>query len=207
MLQNCHLPITLPLLLCLQPLSITRPGVSSYEELLLWATATMCFFGFFRAGKLMVFSPSAYNSAAHLSWGDVSISEDGRMLQVFLKRSKTNQYGRGIDVFIGSTSDALYPIDAMHTYATRHSSAAGAFFCSEGGVPLAKPRFVEMVRAALTCAGVSTIGYSGHTVASVFHNTGAQSMGEFGVHDVYSDTKGIFSTFFLDSNSAYIAEY
>ena len=126
-------------------------------------TFNVLFRFFFRAGKLMVFSPSAYNSAAHLSWGDISISEDGRMLRVFLKRSKTNQYGRGIEAFIGSTNDALCPVDTMHTYATRHSSAVGAFFCSEGGVPLAKPRFVEMVRAALTCAGVSTIGYSGHS--------------------------------------------
>lgn len=80
------------------------------------------------------------------------------MLRVFLNRSKTNQYGRGIEVFIGNTSNALCPVDTVRTYTARHGSAAGAFFCSAGGIPLTKPHFVEMVRAALTRAKVSTVG-------------------------------------------------
>ena len=99
-----------------------QPGAVSYDEVLLWAAATTCFFGFFHAGELTIPTPSAFNSATHLAWGAVSIIEDGRMLRVFLKRSKTDQYGRGVEVFIGSMGDLLCPVDAV-ALRRGHSSA------------------------------------------------------------------------------------
>jgi hypothetical protein len=118
----------------------------------------MCFFGFFRAGELTVPNPTSFNPTAHLTWGDVSISEDGRMLRVFLKRSKTDQYGRGTEVSIGTTGDLLCPVDAVRTYAARRGSAEGAFFCTAEGVPLSKTGTVGS-----GTSGVSTSGYSGHS--------------------------------------------
>ena len=81
--QAARLPITPLLLRHLRPPS-TDP---SYDERLLWATAALCFFGFFRAGEITVPSASAFDARINLSWGDVSIGEDGRALRVFLKRS------------------------------------------------------------------------------------------------------------------------
>lgn len=67
----------------------------------------------------------------------------------------------------------------MRTYAARRGSAAGAFCCSVGGIPLAKPRFVEVVRVALTCTGVSTVGYAGPS----FRIGAATAASEVGVPD------------------------
>ena len=82
---------------------------------------------------------------------------------MFLKRSKTDQYGRGTEVFIGSTGDELCPVHAVRSYVARRGDSPGAFFCSAEGVPLSKSRFVELVRSALTRAGVPIAGYSGHS--------------------------------------------
>ena len=155
--QAARLPITPLLLRHLRPPS-TDP---SYDERLLWATAAVCIFGFFRAGEITV--PCASDTRINLSWGDVSIREDGRALRVFLKRSKTDQYERGTEVFIGSTGDELCPVLAVRSYVARRGDSPGAFLCSAEGVPLSKSRFVELVRSALTRAGVPIAGYSGYS--------------------------------------------
>ena len=79
---------------------------------------------------------------------------------MFLKRSKTDQFGRGTEVLIGATANDLCPVEAVRA---RRGTASGAFFCGEGGAPLTKTRFVVLVRAALTRAGVPVAGYSGHS--------------------------------------------
>ena len=74
---------------------------------------TVCFFGFFRAGEITAPSAGAFDLAVHLSWGDVAIStECPKVLRVFLKRLKTDQFGRGVAVFVSATGEDLCPVDA-----------------------------------------------------------------------------------------------
>ena len=101
------------------------------------------------------------------------------MLRVFLKRSKTDQYGRGTEVFIGATDNDLCPVSAAQSYVAHRGVSAGAFFCSAGGVPLVKSRFVQLVRSALTRAGIPVSGYSGHS----FRIGAATATAEAGIPD------------------------
>ena len=172
---SAPLPVTPPLLRRLRPPGLRQPATASHDELLLWAAATLCFFGFFRAGEITVPSVTAYDPAVHLSWGDVTISDDGRVLRVFLKRSKTDQYGRGVEVFIGSTADDLCPVKATRSYVTRRGVQSGPFFCLAGGEPLTKARFVALVRTSLAQAGVPIGGYSGHSFRIGAATTAAQA--------------------------------
>ena len=89
--------------------------------------------------------------------------EDGKVLRVFLKRSKTDQYGRGVEVFVGATDDDLCPVRAVYSYTSLRGTGSGAFFCTAEGTPLTKARFVESVRTALSPASVPIDGYSGHS--------------------------------------------
>ena len=84
------------------------------DIVMLWAAATACFFGFFRSGKITVPSRNAYNSKVHLSWGDVTVDSHSSpsIVRVHLKRSKCDQFGRGVDVFIGCTYDDICPVVA-----------------------------------------------------------------------------------------------
>ena len=108
--EKCRLPMTPPLLRQIRPQTIGQRRACSYDETLLWAAAMTCFFGFFRTGELTVPSDSAFNPAVHLAWGDVAVSQDSRTLRITLKCAKTDQYGRGMEVFIRSTGDLLCPM-------------------------------------------------------------------------------------------------
>jgi hypothetical protein len=93
-----------------------------------------------------------------LAWRDVSISKDNRALHVFLKRSKTNQFMRGTEVFLCSTGDDLCPVSATLEYVASRGTLPGEFFWSAEG-----PRFVELVRSALTRVGFPVGGFCGHS--------------------------------------------
>ena len=181
-----RLPMTPPLLRLICP----HRQLAAYEESLIWAAASVCFFGFFRAGEITVPSAAAYDRATHLSWGDVCISQDGKVLRVFLKRSKTDQYGRGVEVFIGATDDDLCPVRAVHSYTSLRGTGAGAFFCTAEGTPLTKVRFVESVRTALSRAGVPIDGYSGHS----FRIGAATAAAQAGIPDSVIQALGRWSS-------------
>ena len=157
-----RLPITPSILRQLRRFCITSPP--QYDPTLLWAAMSVCFFGFFRAGELTVPSAGAFDSAVHLSWGDVAIStECPKVLKVFLKRSKTDQFGQGVAVFLGATGEDLCPVNAVMSYVALRGDVAGAFFCLRDGTPLSKAQFVERVQRLLARAGIDVSGYSGHS--------------------------------------------
>ena len=168
-----RLPITPDILRRMRP--FCQPAAPSYDQALLWATMTVCFFGFFRAGEITVSTVGSFDPAVHLAWGDVSISENSRVVRVFLKRSKTDQFARGTEVFIGATGDELCPVAAISRYVAIRGTGPGAFFRSAEGIPLTKARFVEQVRSALARAGLPLSGYSGHSFRIGAATTAAQA--------------------------------
>ena len=133
---------------------------------------------------------SAYDPAVHLSWGDVSISDDGRVLRVFLKRSKTDQYGRGVEVFMAATDNDLCPVTAVRSYVSLRGTRPGALFCITDGSPLTKSRFVEPVSSALSQAGVPIAGYSGHS----FRIGAATAAAQAGIPDSVIQAPGCWSS-------------
>ena len=82
---------------------------------------------------------------------------------MFLKRSKTDQYGRGTEVFLGATADDICPVAAVRGYVAQRGVSPGPFFRDGEGSPLTKAKFVERVRSVLRRAGVVQSGYSGHS--------------------------------------------
>ena len=102
---------------------------------MLWAAATLCFFGFFRAGEITISSLSAFDQNKHLAWGDVAIDnpESPQTLQVHLKWSKTDKYGMGLDVFIGKTDCPLCPVQAVLNFIAIQGIDQGSFFKFKSG--------------------------------------------------------------------------
>ena len=88
-----RLLITPPLLHQLR--AVYHTGNPTFADLLMWAMAVVCCFGFFSAGEITVPSASAYDPSANLSWRDVAITKDQQVVQVFHRWSKMDQYGRG----------------------------------------------------------------------------------------------------------------
>lgn len=141
---------------------------------MVWTATTLCFFRFFRAGEITVSSGPAYNPHVHLSWGDMAADSciSPSMVKIHLKRSKL---GRGVDVFVGRSSDVLCPVAATLSHMAVRGGGRGPFFMFRDGCPLTKARFVKQFRSALTRAGVPYQDYSGHSFQLGAATTAAQA--------------------------------
>ena len=157
-----RLPITPPLLRRIkQTLDATRHPNSQ----LLWAIACTAFFGFFRLGELLLESQSAFSQTLHLAWGDVAVDnpQTPKMVRFRLKQSKTDQYGKGVDVVLGRTDTDLCPVAAVLGYFASRGDRPGPLFIGTAGKPLLKKTFVGEIRKILVTLGVPQGQYAGHS--------------------------------------------
>ena len=158
-----RLPITPPILERIRSLWNGRPTRAEY--VMPWAAVTLCFFGFFRSGEVTVPSREAFETRVHLGWGDVAIDDrtNPRAVRVHLRRSKTDQFGNGIDVVVGRTGDTLCPVTAVCAFMAQRGPSPGPFFLFPDGTPLTKARFVSIVREALRELGLPQEQFAGHS--------------------------------------------
>ena len=72
---------------------------------MLWAVACTAFFGFFRLGELLPESTKAFDPRTGITWGDVSVDSYSAptMFQIYLIKSKCDQFGVGSDIVLGAT--------------------------------------------------------------------------------------------------------
>jgi len=91
------------------------PQWTNRDIIMIWAAATHCFFGFFHSGEITVPTENGFEHSKHLAWGDIVIdnTEDPQSLKVHLRRSKSDQLGNGMDVYIGKTDCPLCPVATM----------------------------------------------------------------------------------------------
>ncbi|KAL5502412.1 hypothetical protein EMCRGX_G009182 [Ephydatia muelleri] len=139
-------------------------GESGHNEVL-WAVACICFFGFFRLGKLL-------NPGGRLKWEDISFDHPSNptMMKIHLSTSKCDKYGHGADVFIGQTSNALCPITACLAFLRVRGTEPGPFFVTRDGSPYAGHSFRIGAATAAAIAGVedSTIQTLGRWNSAAF---------------------------------------
>ena len=64
---------------------------------MLWAAATLCFFGFLRSGEVVVPSDRGFDPTVHLTFADVRVDcqVNPQLLEVHLKASKTDPFCKG----------------------------------------------------------------------------------------------------------------
>ena len=174
-----RLPITPAILRQIKALWLHRG--EQREIIMLWAVAVVCFFGFFRLGELTARSEAA--SDVSLLFSDVSVDSrvSPRTVTIQLRRSKTDQAGKGVYVYIGSTFDDLCPVAALLAYlAVRcRGGAPGPLFCHPDGKPLTRPQVVIAIRQALVTLGLDSHLYAGHS----FRTGAATTAAECGLED------------------------
>ena len=88
-----RLPITPSLLVKLK--EAWASGASKFDAQMLWAAASLCFFGFMRSGELTIPSVTSYDEGAHLSFNDVAVdsTHDPRIVRVHLKLQRQTHSG------------------------------------------------------------------------------------------------------------------
>ena len=84
------------------------------ERLGLWGVSALCFAGFFRLGELLPSSKAQAKERGRLLWGDITVdnARAPQMLRVHLRVSKCDQFGKGINIFVGKTDNQRCPVTA-----------------------------------------------------------------------------------------------
>lgn len=108
------------------------------------------------------------------------------MLKIFLKYSKTDQLGKGVEIYLGKTGGVLCPVAATVAYMVNRGTQEGQFFKFKDGQPLTKAKFVRQVRLALQGAGFPYNDFAGHS----FRIGAATTAARAGVEDSRIRTLG-----------------
>ena len=188
--QKPRLPIMIHVLKKL--FTTLKQRTPSFDNCMLWAACSLCFFGFFRAGEITVPSKTSFNPNHHLAWGDVSAdcASKPSCIRVHLKVLKCDQFGKGVDVFLGVTGCPLCPVTACSAYIAVRGPTAGPFFIQMDGTPLSKGAFVQQVKALVSDVGLDASLYSGHS----FRIGAATSAAQAGIQDSTIQALGRWSS-------------
>ncbi len=178
--QRTRLPITPAILLRICSSWEQQTGPKD-DHLMLWAAATLCFFGFMRSGEITVPSDGSFDCKAHMTYEDVSVDNvtNPQKVKVRLKASKTDPFRKGVDIVIGRTQNKLCPVTAMLSYLVARGQKPGFLFQFQDGRLLTKSRFVEAVRQVLVTIGLNPRHYAGHS----FRIGAATTAGACGLND------------------------
>jgi len=151
------------------------------EKRLLWAAASLLFFGAFRASEILCRSENEFDPIFCLCDNDISLEKnpDGsRKLNVVIKMPKEEKTQNKVTVEIFETSDKLIcPVDAWEKWQRSHrrSNTPQPHFCWENGKPLT----ITQLNAELKAVYGSGAGISSHS----FRIGAATALGELGHSD------------------------
>ena len=117
-----------------------------------------------------------YDADAHLNFEDIAIDslEKPMIMQVRIKASKTDPFRKGVELYLGRTSNELCPIAAMLAYQAARGDKPGPLFRYQDGKVLSRDRFVVSVCDALARTGINHKAYAGHSFRIGAATTAAQ---------------------------------
>ena len=121
-------------------------------------------------------SEKEYDPIVYLCFGDVRLDshQSPSMLQVVIKCSKTDPFRLGVTLYIGAMNTELCPVAAVIDYMLARGSKDGPLFLWQNGCFLTRERFVQVVREAITAAGLEAANYAGHSFRIGAATTAAQ---------------------------------
>ena len=98
-------------------------------------------------GRIMLLGPAAVPS----------------LVSLFLRRAKTDPFGKGISIFLGKSGSTLCPVLAVLSYLAVRPNSEGPLLVRSDGSPLTRDQFVRLVKRALSVANIDSSAYSGHS--------------------------------------------
>ena len=94
---------------------VLETDTRAFNNIMLWAACTMCFFGFLPSGEAAISSGTKFDAGAHLTVEDLSVDVPANptIIRVVIKASKTDPFQKGIAIVIGRTDNPICPVTAM----------------------------------------------------------------------------------------------
>ena len=83
-------------------------------------------------------------------------------VHVIIKKSKTNPFHQGVNLFLVKTDKELCPVAAMVLYLAPRDSRLGLLFILQDGSYLTRQKFTDLFRLALQEAGLDNAKYIAH---------------------------------------------
>jgi hypothetical protein len=129
--------------------------------------AALCvgFATFLRSGEFTWDTWFSDSHHTHLSRKHVVFKPDGPVV-LTLPTSKTDQFHVGVDIYLAqSRHSPICPVEALRCLFLRYPALPKApLFTRPSGQPFAKSFFIHAIHNLLLNAGISTFGYSRHSL-------------------------------------------
>ena len=158
---HIHLPITPEILFKLKQVWSNRSA--DPDIIMMWAACCLgFFFAFLCCGE---FTSTKKGHSPPLQVDGVRVDDHHKptCISLFLSKSKTNPYGKGITMFVGAKGSLLSPVAAVLAYLAICPSTRGPLFLLSSRVPLKRETFVSRLKQGLSSAGIDFSGYNGHS--------------------------------------------
>ena len=137
--------------------------LQTHDRLMVKAALTLGFFGFLRVSEFTTPGRGKFNPRIHPTRQDITWSEDS--LLFFIKKSKTDQAGRGTTISVGSTGGATCPVSAMEAYLNHcRESHQTALIHFQTGRPLSSRAMRSILRDLLHRLGHDSSQYNTHSL-------------------------------------------
>ena len=132
---------------------------SAYEYVLFKAAFALAFFGALRIGELVSASRTAHGG---LLEGDVELWGDE--VRVWVRRSKTDQEGKGMRLSLFRVPDAtICPVRAVEHFCSVRPGLGGSFLVHQDGSALSRFQFLAVFRKCVVAAGYNPREYATHS--------------------------------------------
>ena len=115
--NRVRLPITPSILLRLAEVWSTGAVENHYESRLLWAACCLGYFGFLRVGEFTA-TGVGHTASSSLQIADVTGNSHPcpSVIKVWLKKAKTDPFGKGVNIYLGKSSQRICPVAAILNY-------------------------------------------------------------------------------------------
>jgi hypothetical protein len=137
----------------------------TYQDFTNQMMCCLGFFAFLRCGEFT--TNSKFDPHQHLSDKDIAVDNhhEPSLLSIHLKKSKTDQEGLGITLYVGQTAQVICPVTALLSYLVVRKAKfpSGPLFVLEDGSPLARQALVSWLRTTLNSSGIDASHFSGHS--------------------------------------------
>jgi len=141
----------------------------------------LAFFGFLRCSEFTSTS-TTFDPSAHPCVSDITLHSPDTLI-FSLKRSKTNQSGPAVPIFLFRLNSPLSPFESLqkliHSKSGSHALPSSPLFITESGLVASRFWFHHHLRLILTKSGIDPTHYSGHS----FRIGAASSASSQGVAD------------------------